>query len=839
MSESVDTAKAAAKLEAIEAINREPSFTAEVKSALIEAYLQEDISVEGAQSTQLSFIVGSKAAAPREDRNESDISTKRDLIAAIYQDNTLSPKEKHLQVQALVGPDQPNFVQNGTANARGRAVQAIYKDDTLSPREKLERVHVLMEANAAPARNTTSRLASALARRRRPRPAVEIVSVSPDHISSSVTGDSVSQLEQDSYFKDEFSKGSRSHPSDDGTRTYGRSEASTKQSNSLVVDTDTLSDISDGQDNNKRLYVMLFCAVVFFWAIVGPLLGSYWDDITGNGDKGTVFEISTLSPTAFTTQEPTAMVHFPPSTNQCLRISQGNSVFGQEEMAIKSFRLDVDVTLNLATSDASSLMDTVAEAMQRILAPTLAGCPKNLLVSAQGVRGRDRRRLIKDYVVGSAKVEAVPGSDNGNCAQNYNACFRMKVALELYMKGYESNLRVINHINGIFGRKDLFNVLELSAPFEDVEVINVLATAETTDVPTSEPSLPPTGKPTGAVTLTPTRSPTLSPTGNTRIPTRWPTNRPTPAPQTPPPTMSRRSHIEQSLRNIPLTNVDAYDWLFNADYWVPSTLTASTDAGVWIDRYVLMTLYYTSQGPTWGIRNGWGASINHCSWVGVSCHSSNNRVSGVELRGNLMIGSFPRELMALTKLTALDLSQNTFAGSLPTEIGLMTDLRTLNLNSMGLTGSIPDRIGNLSNLRLLDMSNNAMEATIPTQVARMTSLRSFLMPNNLLFGELPTQFRQCSNMEYFDLSNNQMSGSIPRRIMAMTNLVFLGLANNNFQNNIPSEVVDLTKLQILRLDGNELSGFIPALPLGLVDCTLAGNSFSEDIYSLLRGCRVE
>ena len=52
MTESVDTARAAAKLEAIEAINREPSFTAEVKTALIEAYLQEDVSVEGAQSKQ-------------------------------------------------------------------------------------------------------------------------------------------------------------------------------------------------------------------------------------------------------------------------------------------------------------------------------------------------------------------------------------------------------------------------------------------------------------------------------------------------------------------------------------------------------------------------------------------------------------------------------------------------------------------------------------------------------------------------------------------------------------------------------------------------------------------
>lgn len=84
-----------------------------------------------------------------------------------------------------------------------------------------------------------------------------------------------------------------------------------------------------------------------------------------------------------------------------------------------------------------------------------------------------------------------------------------------------------------------------------------------------------------------------------------------------------------------------------------------------------------------------------------------------------------------------------------------------------------------------------------------------------------------------------MSGSIPKRIMQMTNLVFLGLANNNFQNNIPMEIENLTRLQILRLDGNQLSGFIPALPQGLIDCTLAGNNFSEDIYSLLFGCRVE
>ncbi|KAL3934729.1 MAG: hypothetical protein SGBAC_009618 [Bacillariaceae sp.] len=845
MSGSVDTAKAAAKLEAIEAINREPSFTAEVKTALIEAYLQEDISVEGAQSTQLSFIVGSRAAAPAEARSESEIATKRDLIAAIYQNNALSPKEKHQRVQALVGPDQPNFVQNGSTNARGRAVQAIYKDNSLSPREKLERVQVLMEGKASASRSPTSRLASALSKRRRPRPSVDFVSMSPDHIDSSVTGESVSQLEQDSYFKDELSKDSRSHPSeDDGTLTYGKSEASTRETASGVVDTDSISDLSEGEDNNRRLYIILFCAVVLFWVIVGPLLGTYWDEITGNGDAATIFEASTLSPTAFTTPEPTSLVHFPPSTNQCLRISQGNSVFGEEQMDLKSFRLDVDVTLNLATNDASSLMSTIAEAMQRILAPTMAGCPKNLLVSAQGVRGNNRRQLMKDYAVGNVKIDVVPGSNNGNCAQGSkdSACFRMKIALELYMKGYESNLQVINHIHSIFGQKDLINVLELSAPFEDVEVINVLATAATTDIPTKEPTLAPTDKPTGFATLTPTRSPTLSPTSNTLIPTRWPTNRPTPAPQTSPPTITRRMHIEQSLRNIPLTNVEAYDWLFNADYWVPSRLYAETDAGVWVDRYVLMTLFYTSQGGTWGIRNGWGASINHCDWVGVTCHSSNNRVSGLELRENLMVGTFPRELMALTKLTVLDLSQNSFPGAVPTEIGLMTDLQTLNLSTfvivrlravtpstfqltaclnlffadgVGLTGSLPARIGNLSNLKVFDLSSNAIEASIPTQVGRMTSLQTFLLPNN------------------------QLSGSIPRRVMAMTNLVFLGLANNNFQFNIPVEVENLTKLQILRLDGNQLSGFIPALPQNLIDCTLAGNNFSEDIYSLLRGCRVE
>lgn len=683
MSGSVDTAKAAAKLEAIEAINREPSFTAEVKTALIEAYLQEDISVEGAQSAQLSFIVGPRVAVSRDAESESEIAVKRELIAAIYQDPTLGPKEKHQRVQAMIGPDNPSFIPSNSASARGMAVQAIYKDDSLSPKEKLERVQALMNGNGITGGSPTSRLASALARRRRPRPSVDFVNMSLGHRDNSVAGESISQLEQDSYFKEEFSRGSHSHPttiSEDGTRTfdsrYGKSDASTKESHSVTLDGDTLTEISHDEDSNRRMYIMLFCAVVFFWAIVGPLLGAYWGDITGKSGEAVTFEGNTLSPTLSpTTEEPTALVHFPPSTNQCLRISQGNSVFGQDEMTIKSFRLDIDVTLNLATNDVGSLMNTVAEAMQRLLAPALAECPKNLDLSAQGVR---RRQLLKNYAVGNAKIEAIPGS-KGKCGDGSNtSCFRMKVALELYMKGFETNLRVINHINSIFGAKDLIKTLQLSYPFEDVEVINVLATAETTDVPTGEPTLSPTK---GLATLTPTRSPTVSPTSNTRIPTRWPTRRPTPQPTTPQPTMSRRSHVEQALRNIPLTNVAAHDWLFNADYWVPQRLVETADDGVWVDRYVLMTLYFSTQGETWGVRNGWGASINHCSWVGITCHSSNNRVAGVELRSNSMIGTFPRELMALTKLTILDLSQNTFEGAIPTEIGLMTDLRHLLLST--------------------------------------------------------------------------------------------------------------------------------------------------------------
>jgi len=841
------TAKAAAKLEAIEAINREPSFTPQVKQALIEAYIEEDICVEGAQSTQLSFIVGSRSNAPTEAQSESEVARKREAIAAIYQDTSLSPKEKHSKVQALVAQQQPTYAPNNAASSRGRAVQEIYKDDSLSPRAKLAMVQALMEGNSSPNPNRSSRLASAMSKRNRPRPTVDFIQMSKNQQDDSVADDSVSRLEnQETYFRDEFSKGSsqtKSQGSKHGTRTYGSRGAKSKAltwATKKMTSEDSVSDVSDGGESNKKLYIMLFCAVVFFWAVVGPLLGAYWDEITGNaettGGVGGNDASSTFSPTAFTTQPPTAVVYDEPSANQCTRISQGNSVFGQEEMQLKAFRLDVDVSLYLPTDDVAPLMDSVTEAMQRILAPSLAGC-ESLEVSAQGVRGR---RLVSDYVVGNAKMYPVAGS-NGDCAPDVRgACFRMTVRAELLMKGYETNLRVINHINSIFGKNNLFKVLQLESPYEDVMVVSVVPTADTTDAPTGTPSVVPTIAPTIVATLSPTRSPTKFPTGRpTPPPTPWPTNRPTPPPtRTPAPTVSRRSHIEQSLRNVALTNVDAYDWLFNADYWVPSGWNPSDGGDFWMDRYVLMTLYFNTDGGEWAIRNGWGASTDHCTWYGIACDSS-RRVHTIQLRSNEIIGSFPNEIMALTNLQTLDLYANALTGTVPTEIGSMTDLRVLNLGNLGLTGSLPPRIGNLSNLRLFDLSDNAISSSIPTQVGRMTSLRSFFMPNNQLTGELPTQFRQSKSMEYLDISNNQLEGSIPRRIFAMTNLIFVGLANNNFQYNIPSEINALTRLQILRLDGNQLSGFIPVLPQSLIDCTLAGNNFSEDSYALLQNCRVE
>jgi hypothetical protein len=63
----------------------------------------------------------------------------------------------------------------------------------------------------------------------------------------------------------------------------------------------------------------------------------------------------------------------------------------------------------------------------------------------------------------------------------------------------------------------------------------------------------------------------------------------------------------------------------------------------------MVQVYYALQGSAWVRADGWAASADPCSWYGVTCNQR-NRVTGIDLDGNNLVGTFPSEMLLLSQL---------------------------------------------------------------------------------------------------------------------------------------------------------------------------------------------
>ena len=124
------------------------------------------------------------------------------------------------------------------------------------------------------------------------------------------------------------------------------------------------------------------------------------------------------------------------------------------------------------------------------------------------------------------------------------------------------------------------------------------------------------------------------------------------------------------------------------------------------DFDALAALYFGTGGLSnlWTNSTGWSGIINgNCDpcgecgnnspWYGVTC--LNNRVIGINLQTNNLIGTIPSSISQLTELQTLNLRDNALNGSIPVEIGDLDHLTTLDLGKNDLTGSIPPELCDL------------------------------------------------------------------------------------------------------------------------------------------------
>jgi Leucine-rich repeat (LRR) protein len=286
----------------------------------------------------------------------------------------------------------------------------------------------------------------------------------------------------------------------------------------------------------------------------------------------------------------------------------------------------------------------------------------------------------------------------------------------------------------------------------------------------------------------------------------------------------------------------AYRWLFaSGDH---PDLPQTEALRRMIHRFALATLYFSTGGNgTWRIDTNWLDKAQHeCLWFGVACANrtdsavafctsefdipsvscrlvNGTRVVGLDLSGNQLVGSIPREieLFNASGVESILFAGNKLDGSIPSELGAIITLRTLSLAQNQLASGIPTSMGNLKNLLYLQLSRNQLTGRIPRAIATLSQLEELYLSQNQLEGGLDpsisfvvTSIDQMTALKVLDVSRNRITGWVPTELASLTKLVHLDISSNRLTQNIPSEFgSSLSSLQVLDLSDNSFSGTIP------------------------------
>ncbi|XP_072995883.1 probable LRR receptor-like serine/threonine-protein kinase At1g63430 isoform X1 [Typha latifolia] len=197
---------------------------------------------------------------------------------------------------------------------------------------------------------------------------------------------------------------------------------------------------------------------------------------------------------------------------------------------------------------------------------------------------------------------------------------------------------------------------------------------------------------------------------------------------------------------------------------------------------------------------------NPCSWYGVICSASRDRV------------------------ISLNLSSSSLKGFLAPEIGQLSSLQELYLDKNLLLGTIPKQIGMLKNLTILDLSANRLTGPIPSELGELSSITKINLRFNGLTGNIPSEVGKLGNLIELRLDRNKLNGPIP----GSSNASFAPITSGTSASQ--NSGVGFCQLPLLRVGDfsyNFLVGKIPACLKYLPRSSFQGNCFKDE-YSVLQ-----
>ena len=161
-----------------------------------------------------------------------------------------------------------------------------------------------------------------------------------------------------------------------------------------------------------------------------------------------------------------------------------------------------------------------------------------------------------------------------------------------------------------------------------------------------------------------------------------------------------------------------------------------------VQMYSLLTLWYSST-DAWVDETGWVQTPNACEWTGITCDELGVTVVEIDMNGNGLTGTIPRDL------------------------ALLSGLRSLSLSNNNIMGPIPSSLFAMSNLEEIYIDNNIIEHEV-TNVSGLESLTVFYASDNNLSGDVSV-FWDLVNLKILVLDDNSFTGTLDG-ISALQNL---------------------------------------------------------------------
>jgi Leucine-rich repeat (LRR) protein len=197
----------------------------------------------------------------------------------------------------------------------------------------------------------------------------------------------------------------------------------------------------------------------------------------------------------------------------------------------------------------------------------------------------------------------------------------------------------------------------------------------------------------------------------------------------------------------------------------------STTCGVIPAKVVLESIYNALGGPDWTNNDLWMENDLICEWYGVVCDDNYERVIGLDLENNGLVGPVPSSIYTLTELNMINLKKNKvsfpFGG-----INQLVNLHSLNLSDNGLESV--DGLKEALSLKALHLTGNSLKS-IPDDIYSLVNLEELYMNYNDMEGSISSKIGQLSALRELFMFRNKLSGNIPAEIGKLQNLRTLGL----------------------------------------------------------------